>query len=105
MTHRMTWFAFVGGEMVEREAWMTKRNGAVGFDARCSCGWYSATGGAIEVRVREAVQAHLDEEIPGRWQARFTRRQERFEAWRERVSQERKSAEQARIEYEKGRTR
>ena len=30
-----------------------------GWDATCSCGWDSHTGGAIQERVREAVSDHL----------------------------------------------
>lgn len=30
-----------------------------GYDASCSCGYATRTGGAIEARVRELVQDHL----------------------------------------------
>lgn len=38
-----------------------------GWDAECSCGWGSHTGGAILARVREAVANHKWEVANGWW--------------------------------------
>lgn len=35
-----------------------------GWDVRCSCGWESRTGGAIQERVREMVDDHLGDVAP-----------------------------------------
>lgn len=38
-----------------------------GWDARCSCGWSSATGGAIAPRIREAIADHKWDVANGFW--------------------------------------
>jgi hypothetical protein len=47
------------------------RNGWVAWDAECSCGWGSHTGGAIRERVLEDVEDHKRTVggilIPNRW--------------------------------------
>lgn len=72
--HRIRWYALEAGEMVARKGYMTPGNGWTGFDATCSCGWRSATGGAIQARVAELAQRHLDDAIAGRAEARHARR-------------------------------
>lgn len=53
--HRIRWWVYAGDERIPYEASM---RGQWGFDATCSCGWDSRTGGAIRPRVREYVQEH-----------------------------------------------
>lgn len=51
-----------------------------GWDAECSCGWNSRTGGAIQERVREAIADHRD---VVRWNAEHPDQQIE-ETWAER---------------------
>lgn len=53
--HRIRWYVYAGGERIPRTASM---RGRWDFDATCSCGWDSKTGGALERYVRDAVAAH-----------------------------------------------
>jgi len=55
-THRISWWGVLPGERVRRNRLMN--GGDWGWDATCTCGWDSRTGGAIQERVREAVAAH-----------------------------------------------
>lgn len=55
-THRIRWFVWAGGEKLPRES--TMRGSWDGWDAECSCGWQSRTGGMIKARVAEAVRRH-----------------------------------------------
>ena len=51
---QIKWFVFNGNEK-------TRYSGGVGFrawDATCSCGWESKTGGAIRASVLRDVDAH-----------------------------------------------
>ena len=65
--HRATWSAYAGGwgvptERVPKTASMRGR--WAGYDVACSCGWDSATGGAILPRVEEALWDHrMDAQI------------------------------------------
>jgi len=59
--HRATWYVYAGGwgaplEKLRHTAQM--RGSWAGWDAECSCGWTSATGGAIKARVAEALWDH-----------------------------------------------
>lgn len=54
--HTVRWFGVSGHERVPRNKQMRGRDW--GWDAVCSCGWDSRTGGAIQERVREAVAEH-----------------------------------------------
>lgn len=54
--HRISWWGVAGGERVPRTGSMNTRGW--GFDATCTCGWDSRTGGAIAPRIKEAVAAH-----------------------------------------------
>jgi len=49
------WFVYVGAEKIAKNSSMV---GAWGFDAECSCGWSSATGGATESCVKQMVRSH-----------------------------------------------
>jgi hypothetical protein len=53
--HRITWWVYAGAERIRRTATM---RGQWGFDATCSCGWDSKTGGALERYVRDEVWFH-----------------------------------------------
>lgn len=55
--HRITWWVYVGSppQRVRREATMS---GTWDYDATCSCGWDSSTGGGLERYVRERVSEH-----------------------------------------------
>lgn len=53
--HRVRWFVVVDGERLPRQATM---RGTWGYDATCSCGWDSRTGGGTERHVRELVANH-----------------------------------------------
>lgn len=58
---RIRWYGIGASNGVQfrepRNRYMAGRDW--GWDATCSCGWDSHTGGAIEARVREEVQDHL----------------------------------------------
>ena len=56
--HRIRWWVYAGDKRIPHEASM---RGQWGFDATCSCGWDSRTGGAIRARVREYVNEHKRE--------------------------------------------
>ncbi len=49
------WFVYAGEEKIAHNATM---RGAWGYDAECSCGWKTTTGGAIKSSVIEEVQSH-----------------------------------------------
>ena len=57
------WSAWVNGERVPFRRVMV---GFDGWDARCGCGWDTATGGAPRLKVRAALYAHQDEAHGGR---------------------------------------
>lgn len=57
--HKIRFFAVVNGERTPRTSDMF--SGAFGWDATCSCGFDTKTGGAIMARVDEAVIAHKAE--------------------------------------------
>lgn len=56
--HRVRWFGIVpgSGERIPRNRVMPAS--CWGWDAVCSCGWETRTGGAIRERIREAVADH-----------------------------------------------
>jgi hypothetical protein len=60
--HRIRWFGVVGNLRVPRNRHMAAKDW--GWDVECSCGWKSRTGGALHVRIREAIEDH-------RWEAEF----------------------------------
>lgn len=55
--HRIRWYGVVSGdELVPRNRRMNGRDW--GWEAKCSCGWESRTGGAIEAEVRRKIADH-----------------------------------------------
>lgn len=61
--HRIKWYVYTGGtdangrpERIRREASM--RGTWPGYDAECTCGWESRTGGAVRQHVADRVAAH-----------------------------------------------
>ena len=54
-THRIRWFAVADGQRFPRTHIM---RGQWGYDAVCSCGWDSRTGGALRRYVEDAVADH-----------------------------------------------
>jgi hypothetical protein len=55
MTHRVRWWVYVDGQRFPHTAQM---RGRWDYDATCSCGWDSATGGGLRRHVAEKVAAH-----------------------------------------------
>lgn len=56
--HKITWWVYAGSERIRRNAQM---RGQWGFDATCSCGWDSRTGGGLRRSVEDKVQMHKRE--------------------------------------------
>jgi hypothetical protein len=54
-THRISWFVYAGRERIRHTAMM---RGTWGYDATCSCGWDSRTGGALRRYVADLVADH-----------------------------------------------
>lgn len=52
---RITWWVYAGKDRIRRTARM---RGLWGYDATCSCGWDSRTGGATRRSVEDLVWAH-----------------------------------------------
>ena len=57
-THVIRWTAYVDGGPIARQSHMKPVNGYHAFDASCSCGWSTHTGGALQARIDSAVQDH-----------------------------------------------
>lgn len=53
--HKITWWVYAGGERIRRTANM---RGTWGYDATCTCGWDSRTGGAVKSYVADQVWLH-----------------------------------------------
>lgn len=53
--HRARWFVYAGGRKIPRTSTM---RGRWDYDAECSCGWESRTGGALRRAVEEELLAH-----------------------------------------------
>ena len=53
--HRITWWVYAGSERIRRTAAM---RGTWGYDATCSCGWDTHTGGATRGYVQREVDFH-----------------------------------------------
>lgn len=62
--HQIRWFVYVGDHprtLIPREASM---RGQWDYEARCSCGWETRTGGALRRWIQQKIEAHkLDVEI------------------------------------------
>lgn len=54
-THRIRWYVYVNGYRFPRTSTM---RGTWGYDVKCSCGWETRTGGAVERYIRDQVWLH-----------------------------------------------
>jgi hypothetical protein len=52
---RISWWVYAGSERIPRSASM---RGLWNYDATCSCGWDSRTGGAVRSYVEREVWMH-----------------------------------------------
>ena len=53
--HTIKWYVYADGEKIRRTATM---RGDWGYDATCSCGWETNTGGAIKRVISDEVWIH-----------------------------------------------
>ena len=53
--HRIQWLVKAGDELIPHEATM---RGTWAFEARCSCGWESRTGGAVRSEIKRQIADH-----------------------------------------------
>lgn len=53
--HKIRWFVVLDGKRLPRQASM---RGGWGYDATCSCGWDSRTGGGTKRYITEKVADH-----------------------------------------------
>lgn len=53
--HSIRWYAYADGQRIPRTSQM---RGQWGYDAVCSCGWDSRTGGGVRSYVAEQVADH-----------------------------------------------
>lgn len=53
--HRITWLVYAGEELIPHTSAM---RGQWDYEARCSCGWETHTGGAVRRYVAEKVSDH-----------------------------------------------
>lgn len=53
--HQIRWYVWAGDEKIPHAATM---RGTWGFDAACSCGWETRTGGALRGHIRDRVAEH-----------------------------------------------
>lgn len=57
--HKIRWFVWAwNGERNERLPHQSTMRGQWGWDAECSCGWKTSTGGAVRSYVRDEVDWH-----------------------------------------------
>lgn len=57
--HRIKWFVWaVGNGRKEKLPHTASMRGTWGYDAECSCGWQSRTGGAVKRSVENMVADH-----------------------------------------------
>jgi hypothetical protein len=54
-THTISWFVYLDGELIPREATM---RGSWGYEVKCSCGWETRTGGATRSYVQGEARFH-----------------------------------------------
>jgi len=59
--HRITWWVYAGDQRIRHTATM---RGQWGYDATCSCGWETHTGGAVRRYVQDSVDFHKWEMKP-----------------------------------------
>ena len=53
--HRIRWYVYAGSELIPHTASM---RGQWGYEAVCSCGWRSMTGGAVRSYIQREIQDH-----------------------------------------------
>jgi hypothetical protein len=56
---QIKWFVYAGGEKIARVSTM---RGRWDWDASCSCGWESKTGGGVYSWVKDLVETHKIQE-------------------------------------------
>jgi hypothetical protein len=54
--HKISWWACSGQDRTPRNKYMNAKDW--GWDATCTCGWDSRTGGALAVRIKESIETH-----------------------------------------------
>jgi hypothetical protein len=64
--HRAAWYCIVRNDAgedvrVRRASWSTPGRGFHRFEATCSCGWTTRTGGAIPAAIQRMIDAHRAE--------------------------------------------
>ncbi|GAB3081169.1 hypothetical protein GCM10027053_52200 [Intrasporangium mesophilum] len=67
-THKIIWWVYTGGPDRERiRRTSTMRGFWPGYDAECSCGWKTQTGGAVRRYIEDEVwyHKHVDTDGPG----------------------------------------
>lgn len=68
--HKIRWYVWTGGHGLGRELipqTSTMRGHWPGYDAKCSCGWSTRTGGATRGYIKREIRDHkLDVEL-GFW--------------------------------------
>lgn len=53
--HAIRWYVYAGREKIRRTATM---RGQWSYDAECSCGWKTSTGGAVKRYIDDEVWMH-----------------------------------------------
>jgi len=75
--HRISWwvlpFGLTAGERPERIRHNARMAGTWGWDATCTCGWDSRTGGATRASVERQVRDHKFDVEHGFWTPEVTR--------------------------------
>jgi hypothetical protein len=56
--HKIRWFVWAGNEMIPHTSHM---RGMWDYDAKCSCGWETRTGGAVKRYVAEQIADHKEQ--------------------------------------------
>jgi len=67
---QIKWFVYAMGEKFPKQSGMSGFNA---FDATCSCGWESRTGGAIYRCVKEEVELHKSIKHNYEWESTYTK--------------------------------
>lgn len=66
VTHRVRWFVWAwNGERKERMPRTANMRGRWDYDAECSCGWSTHTGGATRAYIEREVWFHKHVDIDG----------------------------------------
>lgn len=67
--HRISWWAYAWGydgnvERLPRQPYMKAREGWRAWEATCSCGWQTRTGGALASWIQKEIRWH-------KWEVEF----------------------------------